>query len=79
MIDSISLLAKKQCFPTTKSLRKAVGVFFARHQRLFVVKKQRRRLFVASKNSGGKQKVYFGSGKEEGCPSEVRAFKICTG
>ena len=63
MSDSTTLF-KKQCFPTTKSLREAVGVFFARHQRSF----------VASKNNGGKQKVYFCSRKEGGCPAEVRAI-----
>ena len=68
MSDATTLLSQR-CYPDTcKSLREAVGVFFAHEQRSF----------VASKNSGGRQKVYFCSGKEGGCPAEVRAFKIST-
>ena len=68
MSDATTLLSQR-CYPDTcKSLREAVGVFFAHEQRSF----------VASKNSGGRQKVYFRSGKEGGCPAEVRVFKIST-
>ena len=48
---------KKLCYPETKALRTAVGEFFAYDSRSF----------TASKNSGGKQKTYFCSGKEGGC------------
>ena len=59
MSDSTTKLAEKQCYPDTKALRTAaaVGEFFAHDSRSF----------TASKNSGGKQKTCFCSGKEGGC------------
>ena len=57
MSDSTTNLAEKQCYPDTKkALRTAVGEFFAHDSRSF----------TASKNSEGKQKTYFCSGKEGG-------------
>ena len=57
MSDSTTKLAEKQCYPDTEALRTTVGEFFAHDSRSF----------TASKNSEGKQKTYFCSGKEGGC------------
>ena len=57
MSDRTTKLTEKQCYPDTKALRTAVGEFFAHDSRSF----------TASKNSRGKQKTYFRSGKEGGC------------
>lgn len=62
-------LTVQECFSSTKLLRAGVGKFFANDGRSF----------AASKNSGSKQKAYFCSGKDGGCPAEVRAFKIASG
>lgn len=59
----------EKCYANTTSLRADVGRFFA----------DSNRSFIASRNSGKKQKIYFCSGQEGGCIAEVRAFKIRTG
>ncbi|CAM9801352.1 unnamed protein product, partial [Ectocarpus fasciculatus] len=57
------------CYQSTADLKQAVGQWYASDGRSF----------VASKNSGGKQKTYFCSGRTGGCKSQVRAYKGAEG
>ena len=48
-VEGLAVLAKGECYQTTSHLKKAVGQWYASDGRSF----------VASKNSGGKQKTYY--------------------
>ena len=59
-------IAEGMCFSGTQPLKVAVGEHFAKSQRIY----------VASKSSGSKQKIYMCAGHNSGCKAEIRAYKI---
>ena len=62
-------IAEGMCFSGTQPLNVTVGEHFAKSQPTY----------VASKNSGSKQKIYMCAGHNRGCKAERRAYKIGTG